>query len=738
MAILALLLAVRPNFGQLSPPRQRTLAFVRGLILLVLATALLRPARLHTDEQAQKSTLVVMLDTSRSLLVPDGEGGRTRWQVLREIMSQAVPQLNALGDKFEVDLLGFDARITAYPLHEGRLELPATATGEQTDLGTSLAEALQRQSGKRLAGVIMLTDGAQRAYAPRVQPQQAARDLARRGTPFYPVLLGRSQDQSQGRDVAVEQLQDQYTVYVKNEFVLRAGIRVQGYPGKPIPVRVMVEDRNGQSRELGPVNVTLSSEGGSSQVIPAEFSFVPTTAGQYKLTVDIPNQPGELVTDNNRLTTYLNVLEGGLRVLVLTSSLLHPEPKFIRRSLTESPDIQLDFQAIDRRSENFDLARNGKLAEYDVFVIGDVDARSVQADSWRQLAQLVDRGKGLLMYGGYHSFGPGGFADTPLSLLLPVKMRAVERQPLDPALPVRTDVQLNEPLKMIPVTDDFITHMAPASENRAVWERLPDLWGANVFDLKDRVTVLATTADGKHPLLVQAETARGRVLASAVDSTWRWYKYGRQDIHKRFWRQAILWLASRDQKQDSQCWIELAQRRVPLGGQLQFAAGARDANGDEVTGVPLVAEVEFLPTGKRRLLPLSANGDHWTGTVGELLEAGDYRVHVRVDRAELNINATAADFAALEQDLELTDPAANPGLMEMLAKITQRAGGKTLAPEQLPDLIEEIKNRPPRDLVRIQSKWQLGDTATDAWIYFLLVVGLLTAEWVLRKKWGLV
>ena len=38
----------------------------------------------------------------------------------------------------------------------------------------------------------------------------------------------------------------------------------------------------------------------------------------------------------------------------------------------------------------------------------------------------------------------------------------------------------------------------------------------------------------------------------------------------------------------------------------------------------------------------------------------------------------------------------------------------------------------------VQTKWQLADTAPDAWALLLLFVGLLTTEWILRKKWGLV
>ena len=67
-----------------------------------------------------------------------------------------------------------------------------------------------------------------------------------------------------------------------------------------------------------------------------------------------------------------------------------------------------------------------------------------------------------------------------------------------------------------------------------------------------------------------------------------------------------------------------------------------------------------------------------------------------------------------------------------------RVGGKAIAAEQLPELLKQIKATPPQDEIETQSKWQMGDTSLDAWSFFLLLVGLLTAEWFLRKRWGMV
>ena len=40
--------------------------------------------------------------------------------------------------------------------------------------------------------------------------------------------------------------------------------------------------------------------------------------------------------------------------------------------------------------------------------------------------------------------------------------------------------------------------------------------------------------------------------------------------------------------------------------------------------------------------------------------------------------------------------------------------------------------------IEVQSRWQLADTALDAWLFLVSLVALLATEWGLRKRWGLV
>jgi hypothetical protein len=123
------------------------------------------------------------------------------------------------------------------------------------------------------------------------------------------------------------------------------------------------------------------------------------------------------------------------------------------------------------------------------------------------------------------------------------------------------------------------------------------------------------------------------------------------------------------------------------------------------------------------------------GSFDHTLLSGDYAITVKaVDSKGTEIGSTRARFLVFEQDLELDNAAADPTLLASLSAMTKPVGGKSLAPEELPKLLADLAQQPLEMEVEAQEKITLWDT----WPFFILFVGLISAEWYLRKKWGLV
>src|SRR4029453_5614242 len=175
---LLLLLLVRPQFGPLSMARQLTFLALRlGVIALVLV-ALVRPTWITTMREPRTSAVIVLVDTSRSMQLPSGRESLSRWQAQAAALGQSQSALATLAGRKELRLYTYDAKLTPLAAPAGQFTLPESPKGEQTDIGTALAESLRPEQGQRVAAVVVMGDGSQTALDPQVETHDPAPKLA--------------------------------------------------------------------------------------------------------------------------------------------------------------------------------------------------------------------------------------------------------------------------------------------------------------------------------------------------------------------------------------------------------------------------------------------------------------------------------------------------------------------------------------------------------------------------------
>ncbi|MCI0334539.1 MAG: glutamine amidotransferase [Planctomycetes bacterium] len=775
-AVLIALLWVRPRHVQLGIGKWAVLIGLRLLVVLLALFAMLRPTFVYTKVEPVKASLVLLMDGSRSMQVADSLGDKPRWDAMRMLLDAAAGDLAKLGARWDVSAYAFDTDARKLEVRDGKVTLPAAAEGEQSALGAAMADTLDRESGGRVLGVLLLSDGAQRAVAPHdLPPQLAVRRLAAENIPLYTFTFGKSGG-SERADLAIDDLVTNETVFAETPVEVRGRLSAEGYANQRVKVQLLWETadgshsatRRGEMKVVDATQVDTGVEGGS---VPVALHHTPTSAGEYKVTLRVEPHEGELVTTNNEVSTFVTVRAGGINVLYLVGTKRvgggpGQEQRFVRAALAQSPDIVVERRLINYEPPEADLVDAIRDAKPDVIILDDVDARGLNAASWKAMAERVRAGAGLMMLGGYHSFGPGGHRETPLTDVLPVNLGPAQRQGFGE--PLREDVHLPGPVRMRPAAPLGTRHPVmrvdvaaggppadsptgrPPVATDAIWEQLPALDGANRIgrsELKPNAQVLAEADDAaRHPLLVAGQSGDGRVLAFAGDSTWRWPMGGFGEAHRRFWRQAVLWLAKKDEQTEGRVWIRLAGRRVMRGTRVDFGMGAEDAQGapietaqfevkvttpdgaDEVVRPTRGAVSPRLPTESRR------DSATWAATFRETAKPGDYRITVTAKDGANVLGTAEARFLVPDQDLELDRPAAEPSLMAQLAEMTKSAGGAALAPEELPDLLKRLADKPPELKEEVVAKITYWDT----WPFFLTLVGLLGVEWFLRKQWGLV
>lgn len=728
VAVFVIRSAYPSQIRHLATTRQRLLQLCRLAFLLLLFLVSLRPSISVSNEDQSRSVLYLLADSSRSMQTEDGGGGRTRRAAVAEFSTSLKPLLDTLAEKCEIRLRDFADQIASTE------SITAAADGKLTAFGQILDLASEEMARDRVAAVLLLSDGRQAAFGDLdSDPAAAARRLGRQQRPIYSVGYGGIEAGGSQLDLSLEELDLSREVFQGNALPVRVRLKSTGAGGKPVTLRLLLENRNGvpegKSGNLEPAAAVDSAKpvlqvtpGSDADEQTVQLQLVPEQTGDLKLAVEAEALPGEARRTNNRVETIIRVRRGGIRVACF--DIIRTEQKWLRK-INDSSRIQLDFQAIRTGALSSRAQIPDRFFEpgrYDAFIIGDVPASAFRPDQLQALARCCSRGAGLMMIGGRRNFGEGGYGQTVLASLLPVELPAV-------------NPQTSGPRKMLPSRDGlshFVMQIAAPDQNRQRWEQVPPLTGANNLQLRNNslAQILAVSEDGL-PLLIGQGTGPGRVLAFAGDTTWQWAMQGFEEEHARFWRQVIFWLTRKETDDSQAVWIQASPRDLSPGMPTELTFGARDPQGQPLTDLQFQVEV-VNPAGKASSLIPRSLGDSSAAEFSETLLPGDYWARVRALRDGQpfgNIGVTR--FHVLQRDPELDDPAAD---FALLREISHASGGEFLSEDQLRKKLQSwVDQGLPGLSVRRQEQISLWDN----WGTLLLLTAILTTEWTLRRRSGL-
>lgn len=733
VVLLAVPLLVHIHGDELDRRRRRLLVGLRLAAAVLLLLAVVRPTLLATDTEPAQATLAVLLDQSRSMTL-SAEQGTSRWAVQLDLWRSLAPALDEMDESLDVRVLGYEAHATELSQAALRaLSADDMPEGTATDLAAALEGGLRAAAGQPLAGVILIGDGVHHprrdhqgdAATRAADPQSAARTLASLDVPLWTIPVGPPGDLDQVRDVSVEELPESFGVFAGNEFTVDFVIRSRALQGVELPVRVwLVDETDQQSRQE--VAIRRVTPAATPDATAMSIPVVVDEPGSYRLEVAVAPQDGETLTTNNAQFAFLDVRPGGGRILYLEGK-PRPEQTFLRRSLRRFPDLELNYRWLAESgaaSWPIDLGSVLDVGSHDIYIIGDLPAAAFGDEQLERLAEAVDAGSGLILLGGLSALDAGGYDGSPLAPVIPVQLGNASDQVDGPIVPRLTGPH---PITTLDPSDQSLR------AQQAAWEGLPPLLGANRLGpprVAPGVRVLLETAD-EDPLLVIGEYGGGRVAAFAGDTTWRWWRQGEDHAHRRFWRQLMLWLIDRDDDDAAQLLVELDQRRVrpgdTVGWHVSWSGGQQrlpevqvgSADGQWRSLDPDVADVE---------------ASRLTGTLPEL-EPGFYRLQASIAAAEVSHEQT---FQVIDDDRELAHAYADSTYMAQLSAQTAASGGRSYLPGQIDELIQRIRELRRTSSAPVVRKYRLGDGPASAWPLLAGIVGLLTAEWLLRRRWGLV
>jgi uncharacterized membrane protein len=733
---------------------------LRVAFVAILLAILAIPAFQSPRQRAGDVFTAVLVDTSRSMSIPDAGTAETKTgqapvangpnaaaPVTRIDAAKGILQgkakapglLSRIGEQCRVVTYAFDQ--DARRLSPGANPADLKAEGPYTDIFGAVRTAEADLRNVPLSAVVMLTDGARNAGGNLVE---AAKILQARHVPLYVVGLGNPMPP---KDYEVVNVFAPSSVRRNTEVEIYATVRSTGY-AKPFDVQVFRGSTPLLTKTVTPV------EGTDLQRV--RMTFTPDQEGSTTYKVAIPVAADEAIKTNNSREFSINIKDDRLPVLYVEGS-PRPEYRFLRKAMLADRDFRLvgllrlakDRLYVQGANESEKYLEKGfpdtpeRLFAFQAVILGDIEAGFFTA---RQLELLEEfarvRGGGVVMLGGVNSFGLGKYAGTPVEKMLPLE--------ITPADPPYSDERYNAKITAEGLKHP-VTRLVQDSElNKHMWENAPQLMGITpVRGVKAGGQVLLASEKGNQPVLAVQNYGQGRVAAFTSGGSWFWQMSmpAGDGFYEKFWKQLIRWLVVGAREQFTlETDAQMYARKEPViikanvcGKDLKPINDAivkvtvvdPSANKQELTMDWILSEegayqCRYIPQ-EEGAYSITAGVEGWTPSSGGATSGPASGPGQGGSQKPLS-----AEFRVSEPLVEFNDA----GLKEdALRAMVGATGGKYFTPAEVELLPAELAKA--AGVARTEGMKPQPRPIWDTPVLLGMLLGIACIDWIIRRKNGL-
>ena len=739
----------------LTPGKRRVLTALRMILFGLLLILLLRPVLAFTVESAIRRSLITLVDASASMKIADPRSdpadinraaiatgaldlkkgleqpsvavkSLTRTEVMSEMLNQPKLELWSSLQK-ELDLAAFtfgqtlsDVTMESKPTRPAAWLDTVKQDGIATALGDSLREVLNRKRGQALAGIFLVTDGASNFGS---QPLEAAQLARSENVPLYIYGVGIVTP----RDIIVSNLTTQEVAFVNDTLPVTVRVRGQGLQGEKgrLVVRLVPLPDGGEGTIVVEKDVPFNDDTDAVVSVP----FTPKEVGNFELRASVEARPDEASKDNNAVAQRIRVVDSKVKVLYvetaprweyryLQSTLMRDRRLTLKTlllegdpSIAEGPDSPYIAKFPDTKEDLF---------KYDLVIMGDVASSKFSAAQMSALEEFVQRFGGSMLFIAGPRNSPAAFEK-----LLPIELDSTANT-LAPTAGTSVEITAQgraHPMFKLSESDD---------ENSAAWRSLGKLfWVANVLRAKPAAQVLLVDSDnsranrhGKLVIAAEHQFGLGRVMWMGTDNTWRWRRNTGERFHTILWGQIVQQLGLHHLLGGGKL-TRLASDKVSYTKGERVIVSGRIYNTDYT---PLkdssVAANFVVEKGAPQEISLRALPDQPGMYRAEFVASAPGTVRFSTKRDA----STVLEFSITEPRYESGETAMNEALLRAMA---EASGGAFFREETLWQLPAAVSAKAERVSTTIDGELWASP------LFFLIIMLVASAEWLLRKKWQL-
>ena len=732
----------------LSTSSRWLLPWLRATAFFFILMMLAGPTLYHERIQGELSHILVLLDTSSSMgTVDSSKPDRSRlesaldWLIgggqekddagwLNELQRHHRIQL-ALSNQTTEGKLHWDSSVSATLPPKGSIQ----PSGVSSPLGEFLEESISSKlaskspsQSKAYAAAIFVSDGQSNSGK---SMQESVTRYVEEQLPVYAVAVGSAREPE---DLGIVQVEHSQQVYATDR--MRGSITVKERIQAGTPYRVAIQQHGTQIYS----KTIVSLDQGLRRIdfeLPASLlveraknitnSDIQLSAYPIDLDFHIDCKSDEVSQINNDFATSLWGVQRKNRVLILDRQ-GGWEIRYIKNAFER--DVVWDTQAsIGRTSFSGSAfpATRADLFDCDLVIASFDTLRSLSSEQLNWVSEFVATTGGGLIVCDNKREQPDSPMDTKLAALLPVRFKKIVAVREDSACSV-TPTSKDQPALQLG---------SDSKTNDSVWSHLPPPKSMRSVGLVAGAETMVEITPGdqnqdRSPLLVTKLFGQGRVVYFASDETWRW-RYDVADLHhQRFWNQLATWtmrtpfaVSNSFASLDSGSRVYTPKESILIRAMLKrddlrplLDASARVAvhrKGQPTITLPLDQEAEARGFYRTTLDPLPE---------------GSYRVSLEVNGIPASALELETQFMVQPPpDVEMLTLACNEVALRQLGAAT---GGGSFKLDEVDSLSEKLERFRTGSIVESQTNlWQ-------SFPWFAVIVCLLSAEWYLRKREGLV
>ena len=728
--LLLLLVLFRPVFE-----KRREEVLPAEVVILVDDSASMRRRDAYTGNAQATSTVKRLSPTASDVQDP------TRLAIAKAALEkELLPHLRNNG--YEPRLFRFSEALT--PLQDWET---ATGSGNATHLGSAIQKTLAYHRGRHVTDILLVSDGRNNGGT---APAEAARSSGVSGIPVHALTLG---DTRPIKNLILELIEAPASALAGDEIAISIRLSGRGVAANtPAEILLVEIGQDGSSDRVLAVETASVDREGTRVVLTAPPNENNLDSEERRFRVSVEPVEDETLLDDNQLEITTHITTQRIRVLYIDG---YPrwEYRYLKNLLLRA-DENLEMQVfllsatVDFVQESspglpaltsVPISREELLESYDVVILGDVSPSAISPDPAKcdefmaSLREFVQRGGGLLMQAGEYD-NPRDFVDTPLEELVPVV--------LDSTGTIAFEGNAKEafrPVLELPSTPHEIVRLHPDTEtNRRLWEEEDGLrgqyWFSPVVRSKPGTQTLlrhptAGNSYGRYPLLVTGYFPSGRTMFLGIDSTWMWRYHFGDRYHERFWRNSIRWLAlGRLRSGDRRVRLDSLHATYNLDERVVLEARVLDEDfrPSEVPTQTVYFEDPWRNTEELALELVDDRPGLYRASF-DVQRPGAYKAWTERDGKR----NSSTEFEVILPSHENSEPEPDPKMMELIASIS---GGSAVEVGSLSDLKQEF----PGDEERRQPISSQLEDAWDNWASLLILLTLLSIEWIMRKRLELI